>query len=266
MDSILNFLADNYIWFLIGGAVLLVALIGFLVDGKKHKKGESNTQETTNAPLETNTNQIPTNQESNVVNNEVQEPMVVSENEQVQDFGSVEPTLTFDTPANEVNEPVISESTNLNGESSIGEPITFETPSSISNTESQIPVSENIEEPVVSVVEPIPVEIPGAPTSVEFTSNEPVMQVPVQDPVMQAPVQEPVMQAPVQEPVMQAPVQEPVMQTPVQEPVMQAPVQEPVMQAPVQEPVMQTPVQEPVAEPIEIQPVENNTNNTTPLV
>ena len=258
MDSILNFLADNYIWFLVGGAVLLVALIGFLVDGKKHKKEESNIQETTNAPLEMNTNQIPTNQEPNVVNNEIQEPMIVSENEQVQDFGSVEPTLTFDTPANEVNEPVIPESTNLNGESSIGEPITFETPSSVSNLESQIPVSDNIEEPVVSVVEPVPVEISGVPTSVEFTSNEPVIQ---------EQVQEPIMQAPVQEPVMQASFQEPVMQTPVQEPVMQTPVQEPVMQTPVQEPVMQTQVQEPVAEPIEIQPVENNnTNNTTPLV
>lgn len=38
MDSILDFLANNYLWFMISGAVLLIALIGFVVDGKKKKK------------------------------------------------------------------------------------------------------------------------------------------------------------------------------------------------------------------------------------
>ena len=41
MESIMNFLADNYKWFMIAAGVLLVALIGFLVMGKKKKGTES---------------------------------------------------------------------------------------------------------------------------------------------------------------------------------------------------------------------------------
>lgn len=40
MDSILSFLADNYKYFMIAAVVLLFALIGFIVDGKKKKKSE----------------------------------------------------------------------------------------------------------------------------------------------------------------------------------------------------------------------------------
>lgn len=40
MDSILSFLADNYKYFMIAAVVLLFALIGFIVDGKKKKKNE----------------------------------------------------------------------------------------------------------------------------------------------------------------------------------------------------------------------------------
>ena len=38
MDTVLNFLADHYLWFMIGAGFLLLALIGFIVDGKKKKK------------------------------------------------------------------------------------------------------------------------------------------------------------------------------------------------------------------------------------
>ena len=40
MDSILSFLADNYKWFMLAAVILLFALIGFIVDGKKKKKNE----------------------------------------------------------------------------------------------------------------------------------------------------------------------------------------------------------------------------------
>ncbi len=40
MDSILSFLADNYKYFMIAAVILLFALIGFIVDGKKKKKNE----------------------------------------------------------------------------------------------------------------------------------------------------------------------------------------------------------------------------------
>ena len=38
MEKILNFLSVNYIWFFVGAAVLIFALIGFLVQSKKRKK------------------------------------------------------------------------------------------------------------------------------------------------------------------------------------------------------------------------------------
>lgn len=38
MDNILSFLADNYKWFMLAAVILLFALIGFIVDGKKKKK------------------------------------------------------------------------------------------------------------------------------------------------------------------------------------------------------------------------------------
>ncbi|NLC47999.1 MAG: hypothetical protein GX758_01385 [Tenericutes bacterium] len=40
MEVVLSFLADNFKWFMIGAAVLLFALIGFIVDGRKKKKNE----------------------------------------------------------------------------------------------------------------------------------------------------------------------------------------------------------------------------------
>ena len=40
MDNILSFLADNYKWFMLAAVLLLFALIGFIVDGKKKKKNE----------------------------------------------------------------------------------------------------------------------------------------------------------------------------------------------------------------------------------
>lgn len=46
-ETIMNFLADNYKWFMIGAGVLLFALIGFLVSGKK-KKEDTNSGVTMN--------------------------------------------------------------------------------------------------------------------------------------------------------------------------------------------------------------------------
>ena len=40
MDSVMNFLADNYIWFFVAAGVLLFALIGFIIDSKKKQKSE----------------------------------------------------------------------------------------------------------------------------------------------------------------------------------------------------------------------------------
>lgn len=44
MDTLLNFLADHYLWFMIGAGFLLLALIGFMADGRKKKKAENAAQ------------------------------------------------------------------------------------------------------------------------------------------------------------------------------------------------------------------------------
>lgn len=247
MDSILNFLADNYIWFMIGGVVLLFALIGFIIDGKKKNKDENKSVET---PVTNNeiTNQVPLNQETNVVSNETPVPTAMPNEEGMQDFTPSEPTLTFDTPANVASEPVISENTNLNGDSKIGEPITFETPS---NT--VIPEVEPVqapETPVVSTVEPSFNEMSSEPSPLEFqnastNANENVVTQNT-EPVINTIVGEPQNQV----------------QTPTIEPV--------VMQSPSLDQVNTAPNQSINGpELIEIPSTPNtteNTNNTTPLV
>lgn len=50
MDKVLNFLADNYLIFMIVAVVLLFALIGFIVDGKKKKQKNAEVVPATNVP------------------------------------------------------------------------------------------------------------------------------------------------------------------------------------------------------------------------
>ena len=50
MDKVLNFLADNYLIFMIVAVVLLFALIGFIVDGKKKKQKNAEVVPSTNVP------------------------------------------------------------------------------------------------------------------------------------------------------------------------------------------------------------------------
>ena len=63
MESVMNFLADYYIWFFVGALVLCFALIGFIIDARKKKKNEfkGGTIEETTATTTTNV-QTPTNE------------------------------------------------------------------------------------------------------------------------------------------------------------------------------------------------------------
>lgn len=49
MESVMNFLAEYYIWFFVAALVLCFALIGFIIDSKKKQKGEvkNNTLDST---------------------------------------------------------------------------------------------------------------------------------------------------------------------------------------------------------------------------
>ena len=40
MNSVMNFLADYYIWFFVAALLLSFALIGFIIDTKKKQKNE----------------------------------------------------------------------------------------------------------------------------------------------------------------------------------------------------------------------------------
>lgn len=67
MESVMNFLADNYVWFFVAAGVLCFALIGFIIESRKKQKSEfkgesieENTREseTTTMNTDTNTNTI----------------------------------------------------------------------------------------------------------------------------------------------------------------------------------------------------------------
>ena len=71
MDNVLNFLSENYLYFMIGAVVLLFALIGFAVDGRKKSKEKDVEMNPTggmpNQPMQfgQNPNPAPTNQTPN---------------------------------------------------------------------------------------------------------------------------------------------------------------------------------------------------------
>jgi hypothetical protein len=55
MESVMNFLADNYIWFFVAAALLSFALIGFIIESRKKQKnefkGESIEEKSTNVEV-----------------------------------------------------------------------------------------------------------------------------------------------------------------------------------------------------------------------
>ena len=74
MESILNFLFDNYVWVLIIGLIIIITLIGFIVDTKKKQKKLENISKDN---IETNLEQINVNNavtSSNTSNQNVVEP------------------------------------------------------------------------------------------------------------------------------------------------------------------------------------------------
>lgn len=67
MENVMNFLADNYIWFFVAAGVLFFALIGFIIESRKKQKNEfkgesieENTKTTNNSePVVENTTPTP---------------------------------------------------------------------------------------------------------------------------------------------------------------------------------------------------------------
>ncbi len=190
MDKLLNFLADNYVYFMIGAVILLFALIGFFVDGKRKKK-KAMEAETQNVGMQSvasqPTNEVPTNvnvEPNAFVNTPVQpqeEKLVIEEpslnrttnlEEEINQINNQEPSLNFATPTNESvpvqapSEPVIDVAPASNPESIFDAPAVVPAPS---------PVQEPIMAPAPeAVVAPTPIEQPlqtPAPAPVQTPEN-----------------------------------------------------------------------------------------------
>ncbi len=139
----LDFLSENYIWFFVGAIVLLFALIGFIVEGKKKKnkefKGQSvpeNVDSVENA-TKLEVNDIPVNDN-------------ISEMQSTQGQGVLEPQSI-----SEINVPNNSAGMNANDQNPVE------------------PINEN---QTVTIGEPIEVKNdPVIPTAPESFYDEPLM-------------------------------------------------------------------------------------------
>lgn len=121
MESVMNFLADNYIWFFVAAIILCFALIGFIIESKRKEKsefkGESITEENTITnnvtdntipvtpvtPVDPVTNNLNSVNESVENSNEVNEMPINSETEtkeqKIEYFsGPIEMPLNTPTP------------------------------------------------------------------------------------------------------------------------------------------------------------------------
>jgi len=106
MESVMNFLADNYVWFFVAAGVLCFALIGFIIESRKKQKSEfkgESIEESTPSTVATTNMNVNTNVESVVepisevvTKEEVIEPVVIEQNletvSNVQD-NSIEETM-----------------------------------------------------------------------------------------------------------------------------------------------------------------------------
>lgn len=187
MDKVLNFLADNYILLMVIGVVLLIALIGFVVEGKKKKKDEGTIDNSQNVTAENNVNTL--NTDTNVVNTEntVNTDVSLNTSETI-----AEPTLDFGTP--NTNQTEVTQDNNVNNGLN-AEPVTLE-------AQTEMPVNDVNAEVVPNIVESEPTALDfGTPTNTatEPVATEPVVNEPVvNEPVINGPVVgEPVVSEPV---------------------------------------------------------------------
>ncbi len=169
MENVLNFLADNYLYFMIGSVVLLFALIGFAVEGRKKKKEDIPMN-----PANNMMNQIPNinqmNQNTQVPNENINQMQDVNQNLQMSDNQNLEfNEVSYSQPNLDNLNSVASVETpsldNLNNEQNNSEEILTFGPISTEENESiftEPPVMDN------NVNNEVPSEV--------VNSNEPVME------------------------------------------------------------------------------------------
>jgi len=168
MESILDFLANNYLYFMIGGGVLLMALIGFLVSDKKKQAKEENIE----------FNSVPSNETQNIpVQQQTVVPPVTNNEQNIQPeatestFNAAEPTLE-----NKVNEVVASEEPVLSFETEVPvETAPTQTIENVENETNEILQSGSIGEPIVA----------PEPEVFEMQIETPVVETPIfEEPVI----------------------------------------------------------------------------------
>ncbi len=153
MESVINFLADYYIWFFVAAGVLCFALVGFIVESKKKDKntfkGESistNEQPVPSTPVE---NAVPT--ETASVTNEPQPEL--AKTVQPTPAESISAHLeTPETPENAVTEDTM-EINDIPLKEEEKTPIEFYSESTGINNNEVTPISETPnEQPAVEMI------------------------------------------------------------------------------------------------------------------
>lgn len=238
METIMNFLADNYKWFMIAAGVLLLALIGFLVSGKKKKGNEEP------APIpQTDFSQMGTMaqvqdaQAQPQVQPAVAQPVVEAPVEVQPQAQGVQDTIFTAAPVNNDAE---------------SEKLIIEAPSGALNNNPNMDTMgmEAPGEPVVDVPGPAPV----APESLVIEEPAPVNTAPIEAAPLSPVEPMPAEPAPIVEPT--PVVAEPTPVAAVPTPVAEVPVMEaPVMSAPVEEMPISMMPEEPAPAPVAPEPV-----------
>lgn len=182
MESVINFLADYYIWFFVAAGVLCFALIGFLIESKKKNKntfkGES-IESSTTSPVEpvVSGNTVDMNGETTL--SEATKDLTE------QNMQTSEPTEDLSKPSEESTGPseIIEDTMEINDI-----PL---------KEEEKTPIQFYSEPTEIPKTEPVVQETPVEPQQVNSTvfNDTPVMEIPIEEtkPASNQAVSEPVM-------------------------------------------------------------------------
>ncbi len=152
MESVMNFLAEYYIWFFVAAIVLCFALIGFIIDSKKKQKGEvkNNTLDSTpEMSIPVNNTMDMNNGLENTVTKTESASNMIGNNEPV----NMDATMEInDIPINNTTNVGSMENNNVVNNTPVMEMDTTETPTVTTETQSNaIPVND--ERPAVMLDE-----------------------------------------------------------------------------------------------------------------
>lgn len=152
MESVMNFLAEYYIWFFVAAIVLCFALIGFIIDSKKKQKGEvkNNTLDSTpEMSIPVNNTMDMNNGLENTVTKTESASNMIGNNEPV----NMDATMEInDIPINNTTNVGSMENNNVVNNTPVMEPTKTDTPTVTTETQTNaIPVND--ERPAVMLDE-----------------------------------------------------------------------------------------------------------------